>query len=221
MTPEHFYELEDRYKRFQKKRYLKFSVGALVGSAILGVGVFGVLSFLPMDAAQEKNLEQNALVQNESNQSAELAAQTLLSSDDNASSNVVEDPMAFKSTVLFLDVKGLNKPQTKASQKESKEAQAKKDEPALLQQFSVKPCFEHAIVLAEFYHNEKLYQESMEWSKKAISFDVNASKSYIIYAKSQMAMGKKDEAISTLELYLKDSKSPEAQTLLNSYKGQK
>lgn len=71
-----------------------------------------------------------------------------------------------------------------------------------------------ALMLAEEYYISKNYQDSNKWSIIANTIDAENEKSWILFAKSKLKLGQKQDAISALEAYLKNNKSKVAQNLL-------
>lgn len=71
-----------------------------------------------------------------------------------------------------------------------------------------------ALMLAEEYYISKNYQDSNKWSIIANTIDADNEKSWILFAKSKLKLGQKQDAISALEAYLKNNKSKVAQNLL-------
>jgi len=70
-----------------------------------------------------------------------------------------------------------------------------------------------ALMLAEEYYILKNYQDSNKWSIIANTIDADNEKSWILFAKSKLKLGQKQDAISALEAYLKNNKSKAAQSL--------
>jgi len=73
-----------------------------------------------------------------------------------------------------------------------------------------------ALMLADEYYIAKNYQESNKWAITANTIDADNEKSWILFAKSKVKLGKKEDAISALEAYLKNNKSNKTvQSVLN------
>lgn len=72
----------------------------------------------------------------------------------------------------------------------------------------------YALMLAEEYYLSKNYQDSNKWSIIANTIDADNEKSWILFAKSKLKLGHKQDAISALEAYLKNNKSKVVQNLL-------
>ncbi len=96
-----------------------------------------------------------------------------------------------------------------------------KNEEALLERFRAAGDFDSSIALSKLYFQEKKYDKSIYWSKKASKLLASDAQAWIIYAKSKNAIGKKDEAIKALELYLEYFSSNDAQRLLSNYRSKK
>ena len=71
-----------------------------------------------------------------------------------------------------------------------------------------------ALKIAQTYYDAKNYSESLLWSKKANLLNRDADGAWILYAKSEYAVGNKKRAIKILNLYITNADSNEAKTLL-------
>lgn len=72
-----------------------------------------------------------------------------------------------------------------------------------------------ALMLSEEYYIVKNYEQSHKWALIANQLDAESEKSWILFAKSKVKLGKKEDAIKALQAYLKHNKSKAAQSLLN------
>ncbi|WP_333804120.1 hypothetical protein [Sulfurospirillum sp.] len=73
-----------------------------------------------------------------------------------------------------------------------------------------------ALMLADEYYIAKNYQESNKWAIIANTIDADNEKSWILFAKSKVKLGRKEDAISALEAYLKNNKANKVvQSVLN------
>ena len=72
-----------------------------------------------------------------------------------------------------------------------------------------------ALMLAEEYYKAKNYNESNKWALIANNTDSENEKSWIWFAKSKIKLGHKEDAVLALKAYLKNNRSPAAQSLLN------
>lgn len=72
-----------------------------------------------------------------------------------------------------------------------------------------------ALMLSEEYYLAKNYKESNKWALIANSIDSENEKSWIWFAKSQVKLGHKEDAIVALKAFLRNNKSKAAESLLN------
>jgi len=93
-----------------------------------------------------------------------------------------------------------------------------KSEDALLERFKVAGDFESAMGLAYLYFEKKNFEKSIYWSKKASKLSSGDESAWIVYAKAKSALGKVDDAIKALQLYLEYFSSEEIEKLLKFYK---
>lgn len=71
-----------------------------------------------------------------------------------------------------------------------------------------------SLFLARSYYKKGKYKKSEYWALETNKVDSNVEESILIFVKSKMKLGKKNEAISILRSYLKKSNSQEARNLL-------
>ncbi len=96
-----------------------------------------------------------------------------------------------------------------------------KSEEALLERFKVAGDFESAMGLANLYFEEKKFEKSIYWSRKASKLTSGDEIAWLVYAKSKHALSKTDEAIKALQLYLEYFSSEEIEKLLKLYRNKK
>ncbi len=75
-----------------------------------------------------------------------------------------------------------------------------------------------SLFLAKSYYTQKSYQKAEYWALQTNKVNGNIEESWIIFAKSKVKLGRKNEAIHILTNYIKKSNSIEAQDLLNKIK---
>lgn len=80
------------------------------------------------------------------------------------------------------------------------------------------PKFETALSIARDLYLKENYTEAAIWAKKANQMNREAEESWLLYAKSYYAQGKKSEAIGVLELYLNYKDSKVAMDLIKAWK---
>lgn len=88
---------------------------------------------------------------------------------------------------------------------------------AMLQIFHKRPSYDLAIKIAEKYYESQKYDASKRWSKKANMLNKKDVASWILYAKSEYALGRHKRAKEILRLYLANKKSTDASMVLNSW----
>lgn len=78
--------------------------------------------------------------------------------------------------------------------------------------------FDSALGVAQFYFDEKDYDNAVTWSVKASKKNPKDERPWLIYAKSKAMQGKTDIAKKALTIYLEHTNSKEAQDLLDTLK---
>jgi tetratricopeptide (TPR) repeat protein len=78
-----------------------------------------------------------------------------------------------------------------------------------------------AIKLAKNYYEKGDYKQSLHWAKEANHLDRKKEQSWIIYAKSLYALGKKKQAIEMLTLYKRFASSATIENLLRKWNNDK
>ncbi len=72
----------------------------------------------------------------------------------------------------------------------------------------------YALMIAQRFYDAKRYEKAMKWSLIANEVDQKKAQSWMLFAKSKMKIGKKQDAINILNAYLKIYESKEASKLL-------
>jgi len=214
MTHNHFDSLEKRCHKIQRKFMLRIILG-LLSLLFLGYGLFYYYS----PSLSMTTLLTPAVAVPKSVVAEKLAKQVdeIPAIEDNTTLEILEK----KEDILFLSVHGLTPKIATLSEAASQEAmRSLQEEHELLKHYKENENFETSYALAMFYFKLKSYQEVGGWAKKASQFDTHSDKPRILYAKAKFYLGKRDEAISSLELFLGYIKSTEASELLDFYKGQ-
>ncbi len=76
----------------------------------------------------------------------------------------------------------------------------------------------YALMIGQRFYNAKKYEKALKWSLIANEVDQKKVQSWLLFAKSKMKMGKKQDAINVLNAYLKIYDSKEALKLLKQFK---
>lgn len=96
-----------------------------------------------------------------------------------------------------------------------------KSEDAFLERFRVAKDFESAMGLAYLYFDKQNFEKSIYWSKKASKLSSGDESAWLVYAKSKKALGRTEDAIKALHLYLEYFSSEAIEKLLKLYRDKK
>jgi len=75
-----------------------------------------------------------------------------------------------------------------------------------------------AMLLAKAYYAKKEYSKSEEWALRANRLNNKLDESWLLFAKSKVKLGKRDEALQILVSYYKKSHSSKAKALIEKIK---
>ncbi len=89
---------------------------------------------------------------------------------------------------------------------------------SLIAKFEKEKSPKIAIFLSKHFYKEKNYKESLKWAIRANELDSNSEDSWVLFAKSSIKLGKKEDAIKALKAYLSTHNSFKVEELLNSIK---
>ena len=87
----------------------------------------------------------------------------------------------------------------------------------LIKIFNTAPSYDKALEIAKLYFDQKEYDKSLAWAKKANALNKTDPKAWIVSAKSLEKMGKRREAVKLLQFFLKFKDSNEARNLLKEW----
>ena len=76
----------------------------------------------------------------------------------------------------------------------------------------------YANLISQIFYNEAKYKKSLKWAIIANNIDSLNEKSWILFAKSKVKIGQKQDAINALEAYLRFNKSKKISLLLSNIK---
>lgn len=98
--------------------------------------------------------------------------------------------------------------------------ETKEANPALLleERFKKNGDFESALALCEEYYKNEEYQKALQWAINANSIDSKNEKSWALFAKASVKLGRKQNAESALENFARTSGSENIKTLLRQIK---
>ncbi len=86
----------------------------------------------------------------------------------------------------------------------------------LIERFNEKRDPKLAAYIAQSYYKKKDYNEAVKWSIMANSLDPSDEGSWLLYAKSKVRLGKKQDAIQALKTYLNQYSSPKVKAYLHN-----
>lgn len=87
--------------------------------------------------------------------------------------------------------------------------------------FSKSHDTDDSLFLARSYYKKGNYKKSEHWALETNKIDSNIEESMLIFVRSKVKLGKRNEAISILKSYLKRSTSQEARNLLSRIENNK
>ncbi|WP_456403086.1 hypothetical protein [Hydrogenimonas sp.] len=88
---------------------------------------------------------------------------------------------------------------------------------ALLEQYGNAPRYAVALKIAESYYRDGDFENASLWARKANLLDRDDERAWIVYAKSEYALGHEKRAIRILRLFLDYKDSAKARSLLMTW----
>jgi len=230
MTNARFEDLEKRVRKLKLKRYVKIF---LLLATVTGVGFFvqnnmyltGKQKPLHVKTILVKPLKTKQVISPKKIKEIVIIKEdakyeTLnLSPRINLPKKVVHKQVVKKKVVIKKEI--IVKEEKVFKKKISLHVKEVKTEDVLLARFKSSGDFDSTMSLARFYFKEKKFVNSIFWSKKASKLSSSDDSSWLIYAKSKYAIGKKKEAIKALELYLQYFSSDDIMRLVQQYRSKK
>ncbi len=215
MISSRFEELQKRCKKYYRKRIIKL-ISFIILFLIL-VSIILYFSFMKTDKI--KTIEKNVTIV-----SAKKSPTLKLKPVINLEEPVVKVKKDYKKILKDKIIKKKAKPikQNKTKKKPILKFIVEKanKETILLKNYNINKDFSSSIKLAEYYLNHKKYNKALNWAKNANKFDATRAQSWIVYAKAEFSLGKKDDAIKSLQTYLHTFYSKKAVMLLEKYKAE-
>ncbi len=75
-----------------------------------------------------------------------------------------------------------------------------------------------ALMLSEKFLSKKEYKKALKWALISNEIDENNEKSWILFAKAKMKLGKPQDALNALNIYLKNNSSVKVKKILDDLK---
>lgn len=239
MTNSRFEDLEKRVIKIKIKKYLKIFFLLVVFLAVL---IYAINSNFSLENILEKPLHVEVVEKQEVlHVQTKEVNNTVIKVDEKVDENVY-DTIKLSPTIFLPNMQDNGEVSQKNNVQEVKSLEVSepiveknitqkkninfnikevKSEEALLERFSLAGDYESAVGLANLYFEKGKFEKAIYWSKKASKINAEAPNSWIVYAKSKVELGQKEDAIKSLELYLNYFSSDEIAKLLSDYKGAK
>jgi tetratricopeptide (TPR) repeat protein len=230
--------LEDRWKKYNKKRKRPFYL--VISSVLLLLFAIAITQFKHIDILKSFSFMTTNKAKSNLTETANVSTKTELI--DASSNTKTVFLLNEEFTQLELKKAIITKPQEKS--KEKKTSMLPIDEDELFTENDIsKPIIKKkpvnfikiansnaykdverrfrrshnindSIFLANMYYKKKNYQKAIYWSMQTNKLDNNIEESWLVFAKSKVKLGHKNEAIRVLKAYIKRSNSYEAKKLL-------
>ncbi len=75
-----------------------------------------------------------------------------------------------------------------------------------------------SLLLSEKFLEKKAYKKALKWALISNEIDENSEQSWILFAKAKVKLGKKQDALNALNVYLKNSSSTQVKKVLDDIK---
>ncbi|MDR3177786.1 MAG: CDC27 family protein [Campylobacteraceae bacterium] len=216
--------LEEQWKEFKNKKIFKKIIifFSILLSALLIVLLYLVLNASSKNDAQIDNASLNASV-NETETKPANATNATASNNITTENNSVTDKKSKENETVVKPIINLPNityigPQVFIEPPEEKkiiiETNSIQNINELIKKFENTNNIIFANMISEEFYEKKNYKKSLEFALKANEIDSKNELSWIMFAKSQVKLGKKDDAIKALEVFIKTSKSAQGATNL-------
>jgi tetratricopeptide (TPR) repeat protein len=230
--------LEDRWKKYNKKRKRPFYL--VISSVLLLLFAIAITQFKHIDILKSFSFMTTNKAKSNLTETANVSTKTELI--DASSNTKTVFLLNEEFTQLELKKAIITKPQEKSIEKKTSMLPIDEDELFTENDIS-KPIIKKkpvnfikiansnaykdverrfrrshnindSIFLANMYYKKKNYQKAIYWSMQTNKLDNNIEESWLIFAKSKVKLGHKNEAMRVLKAYIKRSNSYEAKKLL-------
>ncbi|MDR1285776.1 MAG: CDC27 family protein [Campylobacteraceae bacterium] len=219
--------LEEQWKEFRNKKIFKkiliaFSVSFLI---LLFVLLYLVLN-TSSDANPKDNISLNSTTNEINHTNITQLNNTIVEDYSNSTVNIIDNKenTNYTLSVPIIESNTLHvSPQIMIEPPEEKkiiiETNNIQNINELIKKFEDTNNIVFANMISEEFYEKKDYHKSLEYALKANEIDSKNELSWIVFAKSQVKLGKKEDAIKALEVFIKSSKnSQNALSLLQKIK---
>ncbi len=217
MTSARFENLDKRVKTLRLKRYMKL---LLVFVLFAGAGYYYVFD-------KSKQIEvvkvQEVIPKVEEKRVVAKAEKVVVVEKKEPQYDTIKltptiAPIVKKIEKPKIEKKSVQKVEEKKTSKISMRVKEVKSEEALLKRFRVANDFDSAMGLANLYFSKGEFEKSIYWSRKASKLRSGEESAWLVFAKAKHALGKSDDAINALKLYLEHFSSKDIEKLLKLYR---
>ena len=87
----------------------------------------------------------------------------------------------------------------------------------MIEVYNREQTYSIALKIAKLFFKQKKYKDALAWSKKANNINSREEEAWLIYAKSEYALGHEKRAKAVLKIYINNSNSKKANSLLISW----
>jgi len=215
-------ELEAKWKRYNRKRMMPYFIILFISLMIILGIVFG--KYISLDSINLKDkvyslvskhkgeisdkevYVKNLYIKNGFFDTLETDSKPIQQSKDNL--NPIDEQDVYQDSIVK-PVIGSEKRVLNISTVDS--SVAYKD---VIKRFNRNHNINDALFLANMFYKQKKYKQAIKWAMKTNKLDSDIEESWLIFAKSKLRLGKRNEAIRVLRAYIKRSNSYEAKKLL-------
>jgi len=215
MISSRFEELQKRCKKYYRKKIIKL-ISFIILFLIL-VSIILYFSFMKTDKI--KTIEKNVTIS--AKKSSTLNLKPVINLEEPIIKVKKDYKKIPKNKIIKKKAKPIKQSETKKKPILKLIVEKANKETILLKNYGINQDFSSSIKLAEYYLNHKKYNKALNWAKNANKFDATRAESWIVYAKAEFLLGKKDDAIKSLQTYLHTFYSKRAAILLEQYKTEK
>lgn len=173
-------ELEYKYKRYQRKKYLQrliFTFAVFIVS-YLGYKAFTLYTkqkgLLEQAFKAKQNIEQQLVKAKLEQEKGKIALAKFTQEKEN-----LQESAKIQINSYDFDLK------------------------ALKNAFYQNPSYEKALMMMKIYYKQKIYEKTLFWALKANEFDTSLQEPWLYFAKAKKALGEEKQAQEILELYTK------------------
>ncbi len=207
--------IEEEWKRYNRKKRLPLIMGSivliLIGTSL--VFLSDLRSFLPSPQAQEKQVYKK----NSTKYDNVLISGPLVTLEDKNQADEKNIPLVEVSSEFTQkeNPKNLHRKSLQIQIVEANDLNAYKE---VEKRFRLGHDVDDSLFLAKSYYAQGQYKKAEYWALQTNKIDDNIEESWLIFVKSKLKRGQKNEALRILNTYIKRTNSAEGKVLLEKIK---